>query len=267
MSPDRCAIRQHRPPIPQDPSSVVRAWALVLSSRFPPQRIATVETVLRAVRTLHEALPRRSLRSMSMPYRPIAKLQASRQVPVFLIACRAILTRMAAGATFAGPPVSYALVSAHLDALAESEHLTVGGPVGAASDRNVKLAVVRADMRLLLAHVQGLADADLERGQAIIESAGFSVKKRPTWRKPAFAARYTGVPGELVLDVRSVGRRAAYHWQMSVDLASWADLPETVESSTTVAGLTPATVYYFRCRTLSRRGLSDWGDAFRVIAH
>jgi hypothetical protein len=101
---------------------------------------------------------------------------------------------------------------------------------------------------------------------AIIESAGFSVAKRPIRRKPAFAARYGGVQGRAVLDVRAVGSKAVYYWQMSSNGTVWTDLTETVVSTTSVTGLTPVTLYYFRFCTRTRAGLSEWSSAIDYIA-
>jgi hypothetical protein len=89
----------------------------------------------------------------------------------------------------------------------------------------------------------------------------------PSWTKPDFVARYGPGPGQLVLDVRAVARHAAYQWQMSSDGASWVDLPATLECTTTVSGLVPASVYFFRFRTLTKAGMSDWSNVLRVIAH
>jgi hypothetical protein len=204
---------------------------------------------------------------MSTLYRAIVKLPPSRRVPQFLKECRVVVTRMTGNADFSNPPIDLAVVASHLDDLQKSEELAFRGPVGAVADRDAKREIVRSDIRMLCAFVQNIADADLALGPTIILSAGLSIKKRPMWTKPSFAARYGDVPGKVVLDVRSVGRRASYHWQISTNQTDWTDLPETVESSTSVDGLTPATVYYFRYRTVTRRGLSDWGMVLSVIAH
>jgi hypothetical protein len=54
---------------------------------------------------------------------------------------------------------------------------------------------------------------------------------------------------------------------MSLDQKVWSDLPATVKASTLVSGLTPATIYYFRFRTLRAAGLSDWSIVVSLIAH
>src|SRR5262249_15579256 len=134
-------------------------------------------------------------------------------------------------------------------------------------DRDVKLRIVRADMRLLVAHVQFRVDAAPEHGPMLIEVAGLTMRKRSTWKKPPFTVRYGAALGQVVLDARSVGRRASYFWQLSTDKESWVALPETVVSMTTVEGLTPVTRYYFRFRTLTRAGLSAWSTDVSIVAH
>jgi len=54
---------------------------------------------------------------------------------------------------------------------------------------------------------------------------------------------------------------------MSTNQTTWLDLPETVVASTEVAGLTAATIYYFRLRTVGVDGISEWSAPVSFIAH
>jgi hypothetical protein len=115
--------------------------------------------------------------------------------------------------------------------------------------------------------VQGISDTNIADSQVIIESSGMSVMRRAARTKPDFAVKYGKAPSVVVLRARAVKTRAAYQWQMSTDQKTWLDLPSTVKATTTVTGLTPATIYAFRFRALTGDGLSDWSTIVSIIAH
>jgi len=122
-------------------------------------------------------------------------------------------------------------------------------------------------MRQLKAFTQGVADSDLLNAQALIESSGMNVARRTLRNKPELAAKLGKVTGAAGLYAKAVKGRASYQWEMSVDQKTWTDLPATVKASTSVSGLTPSTTYYFRFRTLTVAGLSDWSSVVSFIAH
>jgi hypothetical protein len=70
-----------------------------------------------------------------------------------------------------------------------------------------------------------------------------------------------------VLIARAIKGQGSYQWQMSSDQVNWLDLPPTVVASTAVAGLTPATISWFRFRTLTEAGYSAWSAPVSIIAH
>jgi hypothetical protein len=207
------------------------------------------------------------IRAVTPLFQYFAVLHAPRSVPHLLKLCFAILAKMGAIPTFQIAAALLAQTAKDVATLKSAEEATHGGPVDAVADRNVALRVVRADMRQLKAVVQSQADADLEHAQAIIASSGMAVGKRPIRTKPFLAARYGKAPTEVELDAKAPKRRASYQWQMSTNQTTWIDLAGTVTASTTVTGLTPATIYYFRFRTLTVAGLSDWSPAISIIAH
>ena len=44
-------------------------------------------------------------------------------------------------------------------------------------------------------------------------------------------------------------------------------MPPTTQGKTTASGFTPGTTVYFRHRTLTKSGLSDWSQPISVMAH
>jgi hypothetical protein len=202
---------------------------------------------------------------MDTIYIYFAALNAARKVPAFVMQCRAILTRMAAV-----PALQTSLLAktlADVNELDTAEQVAHKGSPAATKDRNAKLLLVRSDMRQLKAFVQSVADSDLANAQSIIESSGMSVGRRAIRVKPNLAAKQGKVTTLAEVYARAVKGRVSYEWQMSTDQKTWSDLPRTVKAQITVTGLTPATIYYFRFRTLTVAGLSDWSMVASVIAH
>jgi len=203
---------------------------------------------------------------MSTTPRVHAAQKAPKQITAYIKQCRVIIDKSTGNPDLPNPLEPLTLASAALDLLETAEQNALKGPKGAAQDRDAKLGVVRTRMRVVIAYVQTAADANPARARAIIESAGLTVVTRTPRRKPNLAAKYGTIPGRIVLEGKAV-RGASYHWQMSIDQKTWTDLPESVKATLTVDGLTPATTYSFRFRTLTKDGLSDWSGAVSVIAH
>jgi hypothetical protein len=202
---------------------------------------------------------------MDTVYRFYAALKMTTKVAGYANQCSAIVAKMGLVAKLQSPLLAQA--TTNIAALMIAEQLAHKGSPAQTADRNAKLEVVKADMRQLKALVQGAVDADLANAQVLIESAGMSVAKRTVRSKPPFAVKQGKVTGTAILVAKAVGRRASYEWLTSSDQKTWNALPNTVRASTSVSGLTPATLYYFRFRALTADGLSDWSAVVSFIAH
>jgi hypothetical protein len=201
---------------------------------------------------------------MNLVIRLYAAMHLSRVIPVYVKQCQAIVTKMATNSKWQGPLLTQA--TANIAALAEAEKNTHKGAPEQTALRNEALAQVQSDMPQLKALVQATANADPANAQSIIESSGFDVVKRVIKPKPPLQAKQGKVPGVAGLYAKSVKGALIYQWQMSLDQKVWSDIPWSRRASTTVSGLTPATVYYFRFRVLSAAGTSDWSVVVSHIA-
>ena len=191
----------------------------------------------------------------------------AKNVPRYLTTGRFIVTMMTGNPHFPVPTPLLSEVSAALDALAAAEELALRGGKGMVAQRDVALRHAHLMMTVLKAHVQSVANADPERAEAIVQSAGMRVAKRSAWTKPPIGAKHGNAPGKVVLDARAVPKPVQYRWQMSTDQETWTDLPETFNTKTDVEGLVPATVYSFRLRTVTKNGPSEWSSPVTIIAH
>jgi hypothetical protein len=199
--------------------------------------------------------------------RVYAALDEVKEPSGFASQCEGIVGKLTNNADVQNPTPALNVVTGHISDLRGTIKDAIDGPKGKVQERNVALGRLRSDARQLKAAVQAAADANPERATAIIESAGFRVSKRAPKVKPPIAARYGKVPAVAILDAKAPTRKATYFWSMSTDQKTWVDLPQTMVHKTTVPGLTAATVYYFRVRTLTTAGMSEWSMVATFIAH
>ena len=130
---------------------------------------------------------------------------------------------------------------------------------GTVAARNAAKVVWVSALQVIKAMVQAKADADPENAEAIITSAGFTVKKVAIRQKQAFAATYGATSGTALVSAKAVARRASYDWQYSVDGGkTWVDAPNTLKARTTIANLPVAVVVEFRVRATTTTGMGDW---------
>jgi hypothetical protein len=198
--------------------------------------------------------------------RAIVTLKLPRSVPALIKYGRAIMTAMGGNPNFPTPEPALASVTAALDELQVAETATQARTHGAAATRNDKRSTVVQLLEQLKGYIQKTADANMENGTAIIQSAGVSVKK-PAARAPrTFEANPGAVSGSVKLVAKSAARRASYEWQYSADGGkTWQSAPVTLQAKTTILGLTPGATVTFRYRGVTKTGEGDWSQLVTVI--
>jgi hypothetical protein len=199
--------------------------------------------------------------------RPMAVLKLPKnQVPFLITYARSILQAMTNNPAFSSPIPPVAALEAAIVALANAEAATLTGLKGTVAERDQKRMELKMLLEQLCSYVQATADADPDRGASIIESAGMAVKNKAGPAPRAFAAKRGPVSGSVLLIAPKAGNRAAYEWQDSTDgMKTWVSLPVTVQATTTVHGLSPGSTVYFRYRTVTKDGASDWSDPVSKI--
>ena len=138
---------------------------------------------------------------------------------------------------------------------------------GAATLRDARKKKVKEDLAHLRDYVQGVAEAAPNHGAAaaLIESAFMSVRKAAKRSIPEVAAKNSGVSGKVLLAAKAVAPAATYSWEYSVDQAKWTPVTDTMQARTEVSGLSPACVYYFRFRALTRAGWQDYSQVVNLL--
>jgi hypothetical protein len=111
-----------------------------------------------------------------------------------------------------------------------------------------------------------VADGDATNAPALIQGAAMSVKRTPVRQKQTFSVKSGAVTGSVKLVAQLAGPRAAYDWESSADQGkTWQAASSTLQSKTTLTGLTPGATYWFRYRALTKTGEGDWSQLISII--
>lgn len=139
---------------------------------------------------------------------------------------------------------------------------TTTPPSGSTDARNVALEAVKNDLRALRNDVQTAADAAPTKAEAIITSASMEAKKATTHQKQQNTVKDGSVEGTVLL----IGEGSGPHeWRMSTDDSTWIQLPASRTSKTSVADLTPGTLYYFQNRRMLANDVkTEWSQSVKI---
>ena len=62
-----------------------------------------------------------------------------------------------------------------------------------------------------------------------------------------------------------MAQRASYEWQYSTDQETWSNVSATLQAKTAIAGLTSATMYYFRFRGVTKAGEGAYSQIVQIL--
>jgi hypothetical protein len=199
-------------------------------------------------------------------HRATVALALPRNVPALIAYAQNILKRMTGNPSFPPPVPQIAAVTSAINDLEVAEAGAISRIKGAAAVRNDKRRVLVAALEQLRAYIQGVADADQTNGASIIQSAGVAVRKTTTRKPRVFSAKQGPVSGTALVQASVAARRASYEWQCSTDGGkTWTLLPPTMQSKTSVRGLTPGSTVQFKYRAVTKTGAEDWSQAVSLV--
>jgi hypothetical protein len=182
-----------------------------------------------------------------------------------LLYAKHVAACMDGNACFPAPPVPITTLAAHAAELEAAQVTARTRLHGAAAARDQKRVIVEDDLRYLRTYVESVASRHAEDASAVIASSGMSQKQSAGPRKATFAVKQGRSSGSVTLTVRHPGIVASFDRQISLDGTHWTEGPSTVHASVDLEGLTPGTTYWFRYRTLTRNGSSDWSDPIKLL--
>jgi hypothetical protein len=198
--------------------------------------------------------------------RAVVTLKLPKPVPALIKYVQAIVTAMTNNANFPSPAPTLASITGAINDLATAETATQARTHGAAATRNDKLATLVQELEQLKAYIQKTADANMENGASIIQSAGVAVRKTAVRAPRTFEAKAGAVSGTVKLVAASAAHRASYEWQYSIDGGkTWQVAPVTLQAKTTILGLTPGATVTFRYRGVTKTGEGDWSQLITFI--
>jgi hypothetical protein len=206
---------------------------------------------------------------MSSPktsHRSIVSLKLPRAATALTAFATGVVKAMTGNPQFPSSVPALATVTQAINDLTAAETAALSRVKGAVTTRNEKRTALAALLLQLKAYVQAVADANVENGASIIQSAGLGVRK-PTARKPrVFEALPGTVSGMVKLLAKSAGPRSSYEWNYSLDGGkTWVIAPATMQAKTTVLGLTSGATVQFRYRAVTKAGEGDWSQTVVLL--
>ena len=115
--------------------------------------------------------------------------------------------------------------------------------------------------------VNGAAEkAPADQAKAIIESAGFRIRKVGVRMVLPLEVKDGALSGTAALVAHAAGKDAVYFFQVSTDQKNWTALPSVMKCKTTASGLTVGTTYYFRVQAQTRKGFGEWSGIVPFVA-
>ncbi|HEX8794059.1 MAG TPA: fibronectin type III domain-containing protein [Polyangiaceae bacterium] len=198
-------------------------------------------------------------------HRTLAALKLPRRVALLVAHAGAIVASMTDAPHFPSPVPPLWVVSKAISDLQNAETAALTRTTGTAATRNEKRTMLVSLLHQLRGYVQVIAEADPENARAIIESAGMFVRKEPERPLRVFSAKPGTASGEVKIVAPFAGKGTSYEWEYSIDGgATWFTMPPTIQSSTSLVGLTPGSRVMFKFRSVTRRGVSAWSEPIRV---
>jgi hypothetical protein len=168
--------------------------------------------------------------SSKSTHRALASLHVKpSKTPALITYAQGIVKGMTGNPAFPTPNPPLAEVSTAIGDLQTAETAALARTKGAVAVRNEKRTALMVLLQLLKAYVQVTADANVENGPSIIESAGMAVRKVPVRAPRVFEARAGNVSGTVRLIAASAAHRASYDWEYSTDGGkTWIGVPATL---------------------------------------
>ena len=193
-------------------------------------------------------------------------IKAPTNVNDLLAQAKNVVTALTGNPYVPAPNPPLPVVKTEISDLESSEAIALTKAKGAAATRNAKRRALLNTMHVLKGSVQLAANADPANAQTIINSAGLSVRAAPAVHPKADLAAKDGITsGSVKLVARAIpNHRGTYDWQWSQDQKAWTTVPSTVQAHTIINGLPVAVTVYFRHRTVTKAGTSDWGQSISI---
>src|SRR3974390_906810 len=139
------------------------------------------------------------MRKPKTSHRSLVSLKLPRAPSALAAFATHVVTCLTGNALFPSPVPTLAAVTQAIHDLTTPTNAAVSRIKGTATTRDEKQTSLVALMQLLGAHVQSVADSNVENGASIIESAGLAVRKTPAHAPRVFDAQPGPTSGTVKL--------------------------------------------------------------------
>ena len=198
--------------------------------------------------------------------RIIAALNEPRTIHEYVTYAQFVTECVAADPVFASPRPPIAVLLADVAALRAATAASLSRTAGTRPARRALAGRIHGDLTTLKHYVQEVADSHpREEAASVITRAGLSVKNARGPSKPPFEVKQLPLSGAVHVCARAAKGRASYDWQYSKDQQQWLFGPRTVRADVKLYGLVRGTVYFFRYRTVTKEGVSDWSQVVSLL--
>ncbi len=199
-------------------------------------------------------------------FQTVVVLRVPRANAAIIVLSKAVLAAIGnSKSTFVSPTPAMPAFSADIDAFDTAETATKTRVKGAVQVRNEKKLVVLADLRQLRVYVQGVANASPEHAEAIAAAAGMTVRKPLPHSKSDLVAKAHTVSGSVQVVAKATQGSRSNEWQYSLDGKTWLSAPPSTQAKTVITGLAPNVLTYFRHRTVTKVGPSEWSQPVSTL--
>jgi hypothetical protein len=175
-----------------------------------------------------------------------------------------IVDSMTGNPNFSTPSPALTVIGNDVTNLETAQTKASGGGKPLTAAMHAQEAILVRDLNALGNYVETIANNDPANAVSIILSAGMEVKADATHGPTKFHAELTSVAGEVKLKTAFI-LSVIYHWQMSTDGTTFAEIGVTRKGTFIKGGFTLGTRYYFRVATEDNNGLSTWSDVTSII--
>ncbi len=124
---------------------------------------------------------------------------------------------------------------------------------------------LRNALRSVMSMFQNAANNDIFHAAGIIQSGKFMVKKVGFPQKRKFAAKNSGVGGEVILVAGGGKHNTCHDWQMSLDGVTFTRLAPTIAGKTKVKKLVRGTEVWFTHELVTRKGGQGVSQMIRLL--
>jgi len=203
---------------------------------------------------------------MTVQRRTLIVLHPPRRHGTLVTFARAVVQGLTSNPSlFPKPSPPVAQLNTAIDALQEAETAAHSRTRGTRPVRDEKRAALLVLLEQLRGYVQQVADAHADSAQSIAESAGLTVRKAAVRHVAPLSVKAGGISGTARLVARRLARRASNEWQYSTDGKTWTSAPPTLQCRTTITGLQPGVLTYFRHRAVTKDGPTEWSQLVSLI--